>query len=53
MSGDRRELHLVRDASTGDAPFLVRILAAGDVSTAIGGVMAATHYGGGLCHFGH
>ncbi|KAK3897271.1 hypothetical protein C8A05DRAFT_39183 [Staphylotrichum tortipilum] len=46
---DRQQLRLVRDASTKDAAVITRILADGGIPTALGGVMAAAHYGSGLC----
>jgi len=46
---DQLELNLVQEASTKDAAIIERILADGGIPTALGGIMAATHYGGGLC----
>ncbi|KAK4243304.1 hypothetical protein C7999DRAFT_18329 [Corynascus novoguineensis] len=46
---DQLELNLVQEASTKDAAIIVRILADGGIPTALGGIMAATLYGGGLC----
>lgn len=49
MSQDKGQLSLVQEASTDDAALIGRILADGGVQTALWGVIAATHYGGGLC----
>lgn len=49
MCEEEQQVNLVQEASTRDAAIIARILADGGVPTALGGVMAATHYGGGLC----
>ena len=49
LKDNHQPLGLVQEASNKDAGIIARILADGGIPTALGGVMAAAYYGGGLC----